>query len=1389
MAITQPAVTEQRNGPSAKQNHVTNVTRVHADAEGIIKLSESHGALKSVDVADVDLVLGFADGSYIIIPNGALDALEADAPKVQFSDSFNTDLTELFKQVGTVDAADAGNLRIISENIDTRITELQPDEIDYASLFMAFNNQNAAPAAPAAPLPQAPSLPQSASANQIQRGSINGRGNNSGEFMDAIIPPRVDQPAVYRLGTRIETPDVLGLIGKIEIVGHLYTSSQYKTGQGFTTDLPTGARNPNGTVAENDAARSAAGQAHVETILGTSGNDNITLNPGFSSDANAVWSKNLFISANGFTGVTEITLLFLPSATQSLPPGFSLSGSGVTSITASNGTTVWSINPSALVLQADGNYGIDLKVLYNVGGGPVDFTLVANIKGQVEALPSEDTKDFYFSYRDAVTVEDYTATKNGEPILILPINGVGYIIDAGAGDDLVEGGAGRDSILGGDGNDTIFGGVGHDTLQGGLGNNVLHGDTNSGTTNGVNTLSYEGMTAGQNATASLDANNAGMGTVVQGGNVVATDTFTDMQHIYGGAGDDNFSGNFRDNLLRGGAGNDTLAGNGGNDTLDGGEGVDTASFAGLSAVTVNMVVSGDSDANLANGDKVILRGIENLIGTDFNDTFNMAVAPTLDTLSGAVSGTINGGLGTDKVVYSANITTNLNVDLQTGAVNGLNNVLTSIENITTGSGDDTIVASNGVNLIDGGLGNNTVDFMHAGANGIALNIESPTRDTAVTGGSGADVLRNIQNVNGSLTGNDTITVGNFNSTINARDGINTITAGNASSTAVYNITAGTGNDTIIASGSGNHTVAAGNGNNYVSVGSGNSTVTSGTGNDVIEAGSGNNTINAGDGFNRVSVGNGNNNITTGINNDSIYAGSGINVISSGAGNDYIMVGNAASTVDGGSGVDSLFYNVVNNVVTANLATGVVNGVAGRVTGIENLRTANGADVLIGNAADNILEGGAGADTIDGGLGIDTASYENAGAGVVVKLTTAAVVGVGAAGQQGISGDAQGDVLSNINNLRGSNSGDGLYGDQFNNLIEGLGGNDTMEGMGGNDTLIGGSGDNTATFLHASAAVSINLGVTSTISVSNTQDFSTTKTASSVATNYDGVLGTSYLVDVRHLIGTNFNDTIFGDAQGNRIEGGLGDDYIDGGAGNDTLIGGDGNDTLLGGLGDDRLEGGAGNDSLLGGAGNDQLFGGAGNDYLDGGLGNDYLDGGDGNDVIMAREGRDTVVGGAGNDSIYASVDELARGTSDYTLNRFTSIDGGSGTDTVFLTGFRNNELYQLSTFAPTGTESAGYAKITNVEVLNIQDGVTTTLSVDATSIKSVLGSSSAQPLKLVHDGGVGGDVLTFTLNSGEQVRDSGGNVVSPNSITAEGIYTIYNAANQAQASVHWTTVA
>ncbi|MFJ5446857.1 beta strand repeat-containing protein [Methylobacillus methanolivorans] len=1292
MAITQPAVTEQRNGPSTKQNHVTNVTRVEADANGVIRLTESHGALKSVDVADVDLVLGFADGSFIIIPNGALDALEPNAAKVAFDgDKYNTSLTELFQQVGTVDAADAGNLRIISENIDTRLTELQPDEIDYTSLFMAMNNHTSAPSAPAAPLPQAQTLPAAA---QVQRGSLNGRGNNSGEAMDAIIPPRVDQPSTYRLGNRVETAEGLNIARPV-ISGNLYNSSQYKTGAEFASDpLPTGAYNPNATAEDNALARSAASQSYNERISGDSGDNHLALNnPLFSPDANQVWSKNFHFSTNGFNNIDVITLEFKGS---SLPPGFSLSGAGVTSatFTDTNGitTTQWNIPASALQLQPDGKtYGIDLKILYNIGGTASDFTIYAYIKGQVGAVTFEEGKDFYFSYRDATTVEDFTATKNGESVLILPSNGIGYVLDGGGGNDTIDGGAG---------NDTLIGGTGMNVLNGGAGNN---------------TASYQNMIAGQDVDASLLRNDG----TVSGG--IAADTYTNIQNLTGGAGNDLLAGNSNANHLIGGDGNDTLVGNGGADTLDGGNGVDTASFAGLDAVNVVLDAQGNGTATSNSGD-VTLRGIESLIGTDHNDTFSVSAIP--NEVAGVKSGVIQGGSGTDTVIY--NVSAHLTVDLQTGTVNNgttdITGILNGIENITTGSGNDTIVASADVNYIDGGAGNNTVDFKHA-TSGINVDIQNSAGETTISGGSGADVLRNIHNVNGS-DHTDTIKVGDFNSEINARGGNNTITAGtSASNTNSYVITALAGNDVITAIGSGNKTIDAGDGNNIVTVGNGINQIITGTGNDTIKAGSGNNTI------------------------------------TSGAGDDNIEVGSVTSTIDGGTGIDSVYYNIGSANISVNLDSGVVNGVGDRISNVENLRTSRGDDSLVGNSANNVLEGGGGKDTLDGAGGIDTASYENSGAGVVVKLTTAALAGVGAAGEQGINGDATGDVLLNIENLRGSNSDDRLYGDNSDNLIEGLGGNDTLEGLGGNDTLIGGNGTNTATFAHASNGVTVDLSNTTTVTVTNTINGTQTFTASiatDATSSQDGIggnsIGTDTLIQIQNLIGTNYNDRLIGDSSNNRLEGGAGDDYLNGGGGNDSLYGGDGDDTLIGG---------------------------AGNDYLDGGSGNDWID---------ARQGKDTVLAGSGNDTILGSVD--ASGGTAFN-NRFNSIDGGTGTDTLILSGF-NGSGYALSTLS---------SLVKNIDILNIQgdnipgnssSAISTTLTVDSSSIKSIVTGNANAPgntvLRLEHGGE---DNLNFALNTGEYVRS--GTAPTDPMVTnfnnlSDGVYTIYNSANVAIAQVTWHTV-
>lgn len=1280
MAITQPAVTEQRNGPSAKQNHVTNVTRVHADADGIIKLTEGHGALKSVDVADVDLVLGFADGSYIIIPNGALDALEADAPKVQFGDSFNTNLTELFKQVGTVDAADAGNLRIISENIDTRLTELQPDEIDYAALFMAFNNQNAAPAAPAAPLPQAPSLPQSASANQIQRGSINGRGNNSGEFMDAIIPPRVDQPAVFRLGNRVETAENLN-IGLPVINGSIYTSEHFKVMGGTAETLaPSGSRDA--TQAEDSAinteARSAAKQAYIENITGTGGNDNISWNsPAFSAD-NLEWSKTFHLSTNGLDNIDSVRL----QTSGTLPPGFSISGPGVTSVTTTtNGitTTAWFIDPAAL----NANGFIDLDVTYDVGSTNVDFTINALISGSQGPFTFQLGKDFYFSYRDANGAEDYIATKNGDAVFVLPSNGKGYVIDGGAG------------------NDTISSGAGNDTLIGGTGSNVLDGGA------GNNTASYQNMLVGQDATASLITNTG----TVSGG--VASDTFANIQNLTGGAGNDNLAGNSGVNRLIGGAGNDTLIGNGGADTLDGGLGVDTASFAGLNAVEVTLDANGNGTGNTTSGN-VTLISIENLIGTSNNDIFRLAVAPELDTASGAVKGTVNGGAGVDQVIY--NVSTAIQANLQTGVVNGLNGVLTSIENITTGSGNDVIVASNVANRIDGGAGNNTVDYQNSAA-GITVNIVDSTVESLVTGANTNpaenDVLINIQNVLGSAF-SDNITVGNFNSVIDGKEGNNTLRGGNGDNT----ISAGSGNDSII-------------------------------------SGNGNNTINAGAGTNSVTVGNGNNTITTGNGNDTIITGTGLNNVTAGDGINNITLGNANSTVVGGAGTDTVTYNLATTVY-ANIDTGFAGvnqgaSVGNRLTDIDNLTGGSGNDTLIGNAGNNVLRGGAGADsifggggddiiyggsgadTINGGTGNNTAFYTSS---VLVSLTdgllrtTTAngdVLGAGTIVNGGIAGrvtngatandEAFGDVLSNIQNLTVEGGGASyLIGNTQTNRLTGGSGNDTLEGIGGGDILDGGGGNNTATYIHAETGVRASLGATGLEAK-----------AAAAAVGIVGGTGTitglagDTLTNIQNLTGTGFNDVLVA------------------GNGGSVLRGGNGNDTLVGGVG------------------------------------SDYLDGGAGNDVIYAVQGRDTVDAGAGNDTIYASVDEAVSNPA-YN-NRFTSINGGDGTDRLVLQGFTPGADYLLSTFR-TGS-GAGGARVSNVEILDIKDGTVTNLVIDSTSVNSIkTGNTSAtgSSLTIVADAtdraSVVGDVV-FT-------SDGSGN-------TYAGTYQIYADATHTQllATVNW----
>ena len=94
-----------------------------------------------------------------------------------------------------------------------------------------------------------------------------------------------------------------------------------------------------------------------------------------------------------------------------------------------------------------------------------------------------------------------------------------------------------------------------------------------------------------------------------------------------------------------------------------------------------------------------------------------------------------------------------------------------------------------------------------------------------------------------------------------------------------------------------------------------------------------------------------------------------------------------------------------------------------------------------------------------------------------------------------------------------------------------------------------------------------------------------------------------------------------------------------------ILGTGGNDTLVGADRADRITGDAGNDILVGNDGADSLDGGAGNDTLVGGNGIDMMFGGAGDDILRPF----------GTDTTPGSDPEL--------------VDGGTGTDTLDLTGY------------------------------------------------------------------------------------------------------------------------
>jgi Ca2+-binding RTX toxin-like protein len=645
--------------------------------------------------------------------------------------------------------------------------------------------------------------------------------------------------------------------------------------------------------------------------------------------------------------------------------------------------------------------------------------------------------------------------------------------------------------------------------------------------------------------------------------------------LSGGDGNDTLIGGLGNNTLDGGAGNDTLSavsgnnefsGGTGNDTISGGSGnTDTVSYAYFGGnVIIDLSLTGEQ-TNMTSDDRDTLSGIENLTGSNGDDTLSGNL--TANVLSGAVGNdTLYGHAGADTLIGG------LGDDILVG-----------------GAGADTLIGGTEADGSDASTaGKNTASYEDASV-GVTASLFNRLGNTEDAVG---DNYINIQNLTGSgyvdtltgdaqanvlsgLAGNDSLRGGAGNDILNGEAGDDTL----------Y----GEEDDDTLNGGDGNDTLSGGEGSNTLNGNAGNDTFAAGAGIDSYVGGAGVNTVSY-DGSTGVGG--------VGITIDLVDGGNGtgnaagdtfsdIQTVIGTSGADFFVESNDAMAVKGGGGTDTVSYNRADAAVTASLADGGTDGWAkgDSYVAIANLTGSDFADFLTGNTSRNTLSGGAGDDTFygmintgsvadnyDGGFGTDTLTYAN----IDAKYSVTAVIdndGNGTAKIYEGSTLKQTDTFSameNVDTSSGNSTGGGgtvttvndegtsqettgssltgnlsantLVGTQSKDTISGDGGNDILRGLGGDDTLNGGTGNDA-------------------------------------------------------LYGGSGTDTVNGDVGDDTLMGGSGADTLNGDAGNDILYGfgnaayvtsyssavaGDGADTLDGGLGNNHFYGGAGADRFLGG---------------------------------------------------------------------------------------------------------------------------------------------------------------------------------------------------------------
>ena len=612
----------------------------------------------------------------------------------------------------------------------------------------------------------------------------------------------------------------------------------------------------------------------------------------------------------------------------------------------------------------------------------------------------------------------------------------------------------------------------------------------------------------------------------------AGDLLYDIENVTGGAFSDGIRGTDGNNVLRGLDGDDQLRGRDGDDVLYGGNGDDLL-FSGLGN---NVLYGGGGDDFLSGGS-----GYNILYGGDGNDR---------------LAGSLN--------------------DLIFGE-----------------AGDDIFISSGG-GTIDGGTGNDTIEYtQHDIANYVVTEINPDEYTITVTfveqNLSRTHTVVNVEFIRiGVRSRNEIYSIAD----VAASPGPIDLTLGQDvyNGTALFDIVNGLDGDDEINGFGGNDSLRGDGGNDTLNGGDGNDFLYGGAGDDILNGGNGADTIYGGDGFDWVTYQDADQALDTSV---------------------FRALGDEWFDIEGviGSNFDDILS-------ASFLGVYYLDGGGGNDT----LAGGSGNIIFYGGAGDDNFYAGGGDDIIDGGSGNDVAIYSHSSVADYNVTRTApgeyTIEAIGASAFEGI------DTLTGIETIRlGGRDGtdydiedlvtaglifltenDDVYsGTELVNVVHALGGDDAISGLGGDDILNGGAGadaldggvgNDTADYAGAGGVVRADL--------------------QGVVSHLGDAVGDTF-VSIENLSGSDFNDRFYGDAANNILSGHAGNDALFGRNGDDTLLGGAGNDFLIGGSGNDIQDGGDGDDQVHGNSGNDILSGGAGNDFLTGGGGADTFDGGDGID--------------------------------------------------------------------------------------------------------------------------------------------------------------------------------